>query len=189
MKQARPVDDSTTSGASWVTVAIAGLTAVTVAAVVAVTPLPSGAVHAPIGAHPLTERHEFTDDVAVEVRSQPEGRERNVVTVDDASNMAVTEFTVEPGVQFPWHTHPGPVLVSVLEGELVYAYADDCVERHYGAGTAFVDPGNSVHTAFKPSETERTVVIATFLGAPDEGPLTLPVDEERQARLNEKCSF
>jgi hypothetical protein len=35
----------------------------------------------------------------------------------------------------------------------VYAGADDCVEREYPAGTAFVDLGHGdVHTAFNPTD-------------------------------------
>jgi hypothetical protein len=144
----------------------------------------------PYSAQPLTERHEFTDDVAVRITLTPEGRQQEVIDLDDGSNIAVVEITVQPGARFPWHTHPGPVLVAVTEGELVYVYADDCVERPYPAGTAFVDPGlDNVHMAFNPSEDDETVVIATFLGAPDEGGLTLPVDEDEGAALDDACGI
>ena len=33
---------------------------------------------------------------------------------------------VQPGVQLPWHTHNGPVIVTVIQGELVYVMAEDC---------------------------------------------------------------
>lgn len=88
----------------------------------------------------------------------------------------------------PWHTHPGPALASVTGNELVYIYADDCEERPYPEGTAFVDPGgDNIHTAYNPSETEETTVTVTFLGVPEEGPLTLPVDEDEGAALDEQC--
>jgi hypothetical protein len=41
----------------------------------------------------------------------------------------------------------GPVVVNVVSGELTYVAADDCVEREYPAGTAFVDPGRATSTA------------------------------------------
>ncbi len=143
----------------------------------------------PITIVPLTGRHAFTDDVAVQVRDQPAGRPTTVGNMKDASNMAVLRITVQPGARFPWHTHPGPVLVAVTQGEFVYVYADDCVERPYPAGKAFVDPGfGNVHFGFNPTGGE-TVVIATFLNVPDVGPLTIPVDAAQAAQLDAKCGF
>jgi quercetin dioxygenase-like cupin family protein len=144
----------------------------------------------PISPRPLTERHQFTDDVAMQITLMAEGRAQEVIDLADASNIAVIEFTIQPGTRFPWHTHPGPVLVAVVEGDFVYVYADDCVERHYPAGTAFVDPGfDNVHTAFNPSETDELVAVGTFFGASAEGPVTLPVDEEEAAALDEQCGL
>jgi hypothetical protein len=58
-------------------------------------------------------------------------------------------FTVQPGAMFPWHWHPGMVVVNVTSGELGYVSAMDCVERPYAADEAFVDPGHGhIHTAF-----------------------------------------
>jgi hypothetical protein len=141
----------------------------------------------PILAEALTQRHEFTDKVAVQVRVKPAGRATEVINVGDASNMAVLRFTVQPGVRFPWHSHPGVVLVSVTEGELVFVYADDCIQRRYPVGTAFVDPGfGNIHYAFNPTAGE-TVVVATFLGVPPTGPLTLPASDAVSTALDAKC--
>jgi mannose-6-phosphate isomerase-like protein (cupin superfamily) len=135
----------------------------------------------------VTGRHLFTDAVAVQVRDKPDGRPTTVSNLQDASRMAVARITVQPGARFPWHTHPGPVLVAVTEGTLVYVYADDCVERTYPRGTAFSDPGfGNVHYAFNPTGGE-TVIVATFLGVPATGPVTLPVDAATSAALDAKC--
>jgi quercetin dioxygenase-like cupin family protein len=103
--------------------------------------------------------------------------EQVVVNVEDPSRTFVARFTVQPGAQFPWHTHPGPVIVNVTEGELVYVGADDCVERSYRAGTAFVDAGHGhVHTAYNPTDAP-TVFVATFFEAPPAPePLLIPAD-------------
>lgn len=144
----------------------------------------------PIAVEPITERHSFTDDVGAQISLTPEGLPEKVIDVDDASNVVVAEITVQPGATFPWHTHPGPVLATVTEGDLIYVYAEDCVERTYPTGTAFVDPGfDNVHTAFNPADSGETVVIATFLGAPDEGALTLPIDEADGAELDDTCGI
>jgi quercetin dioxygenase-like cupin family protein len=141
---------------------------------------------APITTELLTGRHEFTDDVAAQIRLKPGGRPQKVVNLDDASSMVVLKITVQPGARFPWHTHPGPVMVAVTQGDLVYVYGDDCVERTYPTGTALVDPGSNVHFAFNPTGGE-TVVIATFIGVPATGPLTIPVDAGTSAALDAKC--
>lgn len=143
----------------------------------------------PILIEPLTGRHQFTDNLAIQIRNKPQGRPTEVLNLADPSNIAVLKITVQPGARFPWHTHPGPVLVAVHQGKLVYVYADDCVRRHYPQ-TAFVDPGfGNVHTAFNPSTTQEAILIATFLGAPASGPLTIPVAAEQQAALDAKCDM
>ena len=142
----------------------------------------------PISAVPLSDRHAFTDDLAMQMTLGVEGLDDTVIELDDASNFAVVELTVQPGATFPWHTHPGPAFAAVTEGELVYVYAADCVERPYPAGTAFLDPGfDNVHTAFNPSDDQEAVVVATFFGAPEEGPLTIPIDADEAAALDEQC--
>jgi quercetin dioxygenase-like cupin family protein len=130
-------------------------------------------------------RHQFTDDVDAQLRLKLEGTSRHVVNFDP-SRMAVARITVQPGARFPWHTHPGPVLVAVTQGDLVYVLADDCVERTYPVGTGLVDPGNNVHYAFNPTAGE-TVLIATFLGVPASGPLTIPVAAAPETALDGKC--
>jgi quercetin dioxygenase-like cupin family protein len=142
----------------------------------------------PILAEPLTGRHQFTDEVATQIRLKPHGRSRTVVNLADASHYAVVKFTIQPGVRFPWHTHPGPVMVAITQGELVYVYGDDCVERTYPAGTALADPGTNVHYAFNPTGGE-TVLIATFLGASASDPLTNPVPEADAAALDHRCGI
>lgn len=143
----------------------------------------------PITAEPLTGRHVFTDDVAVQIRNKPDRRPTSVVNLQDGTHLAVLKITVQPGARFPWHTHPGPVAVAVAEGALTYIYADDCVRRPYPQ-TAFIDPGfDNIHMAFNSSETDVAVLIATFFGVPADGPLTIPVSPEAGAALDAKCGF
>jgi quercetin dioxygenase-like cupin family protein len=168
------------------TVAIVGLVfAVTLAlALVATTILPS-LVRATnhITMVPLTSRAQFTDDVSAQIRFKLDGGPTTVLNMPDASRTFVAQFTVQPGAQFPWHTHPGPVIVNIQQGELVYVRAADCVERPYAAGTAFVDPGSgNVHSAYNPSESVPTVFVATFFDLPADGPLSiLDVNQEHCA--------
>lgn len=140
--------------------------------------LPSAAQQPPppIATEFLTGRAVFTDDVDLKIKVKQHRGPRTVVKAEDPSRTLVARFTVQPGAQFPWHTHPGPVIVNVVKGELVYVPAEDCSERPYPAGTAFVDPGHGhVHSAFNPTD-EETVFVATFFEAPAAGPLLIPAE-------------
>lgn len=157
--------------------AAAGLVlAATVAVAVAVTTVLPSLVRAadPISVELLTARAQFTDDVDAQIRFKLDGGKTTVLNMPDASRTLVARFTVQPGAQFPWHTHPGPVIVNIVQGELVYVQASDCVERGYPAGTVFVDPGRgNVHSAFNPSDSVPTIFVATFLDFPADGPLSI----------------
>lgn len=142
----------------------------------AATVLPASAhdpAPAPIAVQPLGPRASFPDDISIKLKVKPEGSATTVVNLRDASHVAVVRIVVQPGARFPLHTHPGPVIVSVTEGELTYVAAASCQERVYPAGTAFVDTGTEVHTAYG-SSPGVTTVLATFLSAPASGLLTLP---------------
>lgn len=130
----------------------------------------------PIAVEVLTQRAVFTDDVELQIRNKLDGHATGVSNSHDPSRTVVAKITVQPGAQFPWHTHPGPVLVNVAQGELTYVMAHDCVDRLYSAGTAFVDPGRGmVHTAINRTGGV-TVLVATFFEVPPTGPLTIPVE-------------
>jgi quercetin dioxygenase-like cupin family protein len=138
--------------------------------------LPSAAQQPPppIATEFLTGRALFTDDVDLKLKVRLDRHSRTVVKAKDPSRTLVARFTVQPGAQFPWHSHAGPVIVNVTQGELVYVPAEDCAERAYPAGTAFVDPCHGhVHSAFNPADQE-TVFVATFYEAPADGPLLIP---------------
>ena len=61
--------------------------------------------------------------------------------------------------------------------------AEDCVQRPYPAGTAFVDAGHGhVHTAFNHTG-EDTVFVATFYEAPAQGPLLIPAQAPANCNL------
>jgi quercetin dioxygenase-like cupin family protein len=130
---------------------------------------------APIAVEVLTQRAVFTDDVELQLRNKLDGHGTDVSNSSGPSRTVVARITVQPGAQFPWHTHPGPVIVNVAQGQLTYVMAHDCVDRPYAAGTAFVDPGRGmVHSAVNRT-SDVTVLLATFFEVPETGPLTIPV--------------
>ena len=140
------------------------------------TALPSAAQEPPppISTELLTGRAAFTADVSLKLKNTLDGEATEVAKAKNASRTVVARITVQPGAQFPWHTHPGRVVVNVAQGELTYVAADDCVKREYPAGTAFIDAGGDhVHTALN-STDGPTVLVATFFDAPEQGPVTIP---------------
>lgn len=171
---------STLAGAAAVFTAVACVTAVAAAAPSTTEPPTTEPPVPPIAVEELTRIDENTlvrgslpDAVTASVTIGHEGIDDVVIDIADLSHVAVARFTIQPGAQFPWHTHPGPVLVTVTHGELVYMMAEGCSEHSYPAGTAFVDPGRDmVHTAYNPTDGE-TVIVATFTEVPADGPLSI----------------
>jgi quercetin dioxygenase-like cupin family protein len=130
----------------------------------------------PILGEPLSGRAAFVDDIGLKIKISHHGAETTVVNTNDASNTVVVRYTVQPGAQFPWHTHAGPVVVNIVSGALTYIGAEDCAEHLYAAGQAFVDAGHGhVHSAVNRT-TSPTILIATFFEAPASGALLIPVE-------------
>ena len=75
--------------------------------------LPAARAQSPISVEFLTPRSPFTDDVALQLRYRLEGSPTAVINSLNPSHTVVARITVQPGAQFPWHTHPGPVIVNV----------------------------------------------------------------------------
>ena len=145
--------------------------------VAAVYVLPSAAdgPPPPILAEPLTPRSVFLDEIDLKIKIKLHNA-THVVNVEDPSRTVVVRYTVQPGAQFPWHSHNGPVVVNIVSGSLTYLPRDTCLEHTYTTGQAFVDPGQGhVHTAYN-GGSQPTVLIATFFAAPATGPLLIPAD-------------
>lgn len=138
----------------------------------------------PIAAELLTPRAAFTDDVAMQTSLKLHGHDTEVVESADASRIVTQKVTVQPGAQIPWHTHHGPVFVTIAEGEMTYVSSDDCVGRRYPSGTAFVDPGHGhVHAAYN-SGSALTIFVATFFEVPEgDAPITIPADGPADCKI------
>jgi quercetin dioxygenase-like cupin family protein len=157
---------------------ILGTTLLMLAAASAVNVIPSAALDPPppITAEPLTSRSVFPDEVNMKIKLKHPGGGTMVINVDDPSRTVDVKYTVQPGAQFPWHSHYGPVIVNIVSGSLTYVPAGTCEERTYSVGQSFVDAGHGhVHTAYNPGPGP-TVFIATFFEAPETGALLIPAD-------------
>lgn len=65
-----------------------------------------------------------------------------------------------------WHSHRGPVLVTIVQGALQVIYADDasCQGTVYEAGDSFIDRGDeTVHIARNASSVSNVSLYATYL--------------------------
>lgn len=145
--------------------------------------------------------NEFTDDVRAEYRLKfgesddvapgesgdapphaSDGRETFERLVNDGSNVHIgsLRFQAEDNGEIggvDWHTHPGPFIVAVTQGELTVTWSTDCEPRTYEAGEAFMDLGEVVHKAENFAD-EETVVYFAVVGVPDGEPITNVVADD-----------
>ena len=93
------------------------------------------------------------------------------VKTKGSTDLVTQEIRIAPGGHTGWHSHPGPVLVTVKAGSLQLIYADDasCQGTVYEAGDSFVDRGDeTVHIA-RASPFAETVLWATYFVPGDRG--------------------
>jgi mannose-6-phosphate isomerase-like protein (cupin superfamily) len=77
-------------------------------------------------------------------------------------DLAFQQLTIAPGGHTGWHTHPGPTLVSVAEGEgTLYHGVSGCPAHKYGVGTSFFQPSTEVHN-FRNEGSTPLVVYAVY---------------------------
>jgi len=113
-------------------------------------------------------RASFTDDVSVKF-TFTRGHRRMVTQAKDASQVVLQDLTFAPGGHTGWHSHPGPVVITVKTGTLTYYDGTGrCVGHVYPAGTSFIDPGGRVHIARNEGTVPATTSVVYF-GVPPDG--------------------
>jgi hypothetical protein len=99
------------------------------------------------------------------------------VKTKGSTDIVTQEIRIGPGGHTGWHSHPGPVLVTVKEGSLHLIYADDsaCQGTVYEAGDSFVDRGDEVVHIARASPFSGVVLWATYFvpGAPTTTPFRI----------------
>lgn len=97
------------------------------------------------------------------------------------------ELTLQPDGYVGWHTHPGPVLVTVKNGTFRYLEAD-CTYEDFGAGQTLVDSGGGhVHNGRNPGATDTELSI-TYLLPPGTAPrIDVSADDPRIAFAMANC--
>lgn len=103
--------------------------------------------------------HNSVDDVPVSAIAR--------AVTPSGADVFVQHLRLAPNQASAWHTHPGPVIVTLRSGSLTYQnkVANSCLNRLYTAGEGFVDPGfGHVHRVVAgPSGAE---LYSTFLLPP-----------------------
>jgi quercetin dioxygenase-like cupin family protein len=127
----------------------------------------------------IMARGDFPDRVDAKFKFRPPHRRGlRVANARNAGEVVVQRIVIADGGHTGWHSHPGPVVVVVKSGALTYIPADDtsCEGRTYGAGEAFIDPGQGhVHIARNLSG-EDVEFWATYLDVPRGGAVRIDAD-------------
>ena len=117
----------------------------------------------------IMARAGFTNPVSIMFRLADDHSNRTqVIQVRNAKDTVIQQITFTAGGHTGWHSHPGPALVLVTQGELTLYSADDsaCSGRTYSAGQAFIDPGQGHVHIGRASQTGNTVVWVTYFDVP-----------------------
>ena len=85
---------------------------------------------------------------------------------------------VAPGATVPMHTHPGPNIVSALEGNV--SIEMEGMTHSYQAGDNWVEPANVVHGGSATGSTPTRIVTTTVV--PRGAPVTIPAQQAAPAQ-------
>ena len=93
---------------------------------------------------------------------------RRIARAEGGIDAFVQHVRLTAGTPTPWHTHPGPAIVTVVKGELTYE--DACKRVVYRPGTGFVDSGfGHVHRAIAgPTDVDFYVTYLLPHGSPNQ---------------------
>jgi quercetin dioxygenase-like cupin family protein len=112
----------------------------------------------------ILARGPFADPIDLKVKAIVAG-DASLVQVHGAQDTIVQQVTVQPGGFTGWHSHPGPAIVVVAQGEFTYYDGDDptCTGYPYGPGETFVDLGQGhVHSARNEGATVVSLYVTYF---------------------------
>jgi hypothetical protein len=90
-----------------------------------------------------------TFDETFDVQRRGEDHFRVKVKAKPALDVAVQVIDFQPGGHSGWHSHPGPVFISVVSGTMTFYESDDpgCAPTVRRAGDGYLDVGEHAHIA------------------------------------------
>ncbi len=112
---------------------------------------------------------------AFKVRSNPRGPVDFKAKANSPIDLVVRRHNYAPGSTTGWHSHPGPVFITVTQGELTYYEYDDrtCTPHVVSEGEGFVDNGRG-HVVR--NESDRPAQDVSVITAPVGGPFRTNLD-------------
>ena len=87
--------------------------------------------------------------------------------------MTAAQVIFPVGAQLPMHTHPAPLIVHIISGEITSERLSG-EKVIFKAGDTFIEAPNSPHIVTNTGK-HPTIVYAFFAGAEGMGKLTVPV--------------
>jgi len=101
-----------------------------------------------------------------EIEIKASGQVARLETEGDA-RLVSQDITIQPGGHTGWHSHPGPVFVTIAAGTLtLFDAAEPCSRLVYASGTSFVDPGGGhVHIARNLGDTAVSLKVLYMVPA------------------------
>jgi hypothetical protein len=116
----------------------------------------SGSISTPIG------RATFEDRLKVK-RADDSGWKVDIKAKPDF-DIAVQTIEFPAGAHSGWHSHPGPVFISVVEGTMTFYESDDpnCEPTVRSAGEGYLDVGDHAHIARNESGAKAKNVVVYF---------------------------
>jgi quercetin dioxygenase-like cupin family protein len=85
--------------------------------------------------------------------------------VEGATDFVQQDVMLAPGGFSGWHSHPGPVLITVKSGTATWYSADDpnCAPIIYPTGSAFIEPANVHHYVANQDSTANLELLDTYI--------------------------
>jgi quercetin dioxygenase-like cupin family protein len=97
------------------------------------------------------------------------------------TDLGVDLLTVQPGGFSGWHSHAGPVYITVKTGAITW-YAADCSSRTLHAGDTFIEQAHTVH--FVENAADEVTTFVAVAPRPRGAPGRLDADEPQCAKQN-----
>ena len=73
------------------------------------------------------------------------------------TDIGADRLTVQPQGYSGWHSHPGPVFVTVIQGTVEWFDEQLCAAHTYTAGQSYIEPAGRAHDVRNPAPVGGTV--------------------------------
>jgi quercetin dioxygenase-like cupin family protein len=102
-------------------------------------------------------------NVDVKTESDKVGKWGMILKTKDDTDIGADRLTVQPLGYGGWHSHPGPVFVTVTSGTVEWYDAALCTAHTYSAGQSYIEPAGSAHNVRNPSATATAEFVAIVI--------------------------